>query len=116
MGRLSPGCWRADPGAIGCAFRGATSCLRTSPSEPSGTGKKLGIYELGKSGNLLLTVIAAQVGLDSHKDIEWVPRPTGNAMELFAEGKVDAFSRTPARTTGVARPRDRSGDPQHDPG
>jgi NitT/TauT family transport system substrate-binding protein len=54
-------------------------------------GKKLGIYELGKSGHLLLTVIAAQVGLDPHKDIEWVTSPTGNAMELFAEGKVDAF-------------------------
>ena len=52
-------------------------------------GKKLGIYELGNSGHLLLTVIAAQVGLDPHKDIEWVTSPT--AMELFVEGKVDAF-------------------------
>ena len=77
-------------------------------------GKKLGIFELGKSGHLLLAVIAAQVGLDPHKDIEWVTSPT--AMELFAEGKVDAFLGISARATGAARPQDRSGDPQHDPG
>jgi NitT/TauT family transport system substrate-binding protein len=52
-------------------------------------GKKLGIYQFGKSGHLLLSVIAAQVGLDPHNDIEWVTSPT--AMELFVEGKVDAF-------------------------
>jgi NitT/TauT family transport system substrate-binding protein len=52
-------------------------------------GKKLGIYELGNSGHLLVSVIAAQVGLDPHKDIEWVTSPT--AVELFEEGKVDAF-------------------------
>jgi NitT/TauT family transport system substrate-binding protein len=56
-------------------------------------GKKLGIYQLGKSGHLLLSVIAAQVGLDPHKDIEWVTSPT--AMELFVEGKVDAFLGVP---------------------
>ena len=67
--------------------------MRTSPSEPSAIckGKKLGIYKIGSSGHLLLSVIAAQVGLDPHKDINWVTSPTGNAMELFAEGEVDAF-------------------------
>jgi NitT/TauT family transport system substrate-binding protein len=54
-------------------------------------GKKLGIYKLGDSGHLLLTTIAAQVGLDPHKDINWVTSPTDNAMELFAAGEVDAF-------------------------
>ena len=76
-------------------------------------GKKLGIYELGNSGHLLLTVIAAQVGLDPHKDIEWVTSPT--AMELFAEGKVDAFLAFPPEPQQL-RAQDRSGGPQHDPG
>ena len=31
------------------------------------------------------------VGLDPNEDIEWVVPPDGNAMELFAEGKTDAF-------------------------
>jgi NitT/TauT family transport system substrate-binding protein len=35
--------------------------------------------------------MAAHVGLDPHEDIEWVVPPSGNAMELFAQGEVDAF-------------------------
>jgi NitT/TauT family transport system substrate-binding protein len=66
-------------------------------------GKKLGIYELGNSGHLLLTVIAAQVGLYPHKDIEWVTSPT--AMELFAEGKVDASLGFPPSHSSCARAR-----------
>ncbi len=76
-------------------------------------GKKLGIYKIGSSGHLLLSVIAAQVGLDPNKDIEWVVPPSGNAMELFAAGEVDAFIALSARAAGIARPQDRSRDPQH---
>ena len=55
-------------------------------------GKRVGIaQQLGQSGHLLLTVIAAQVGLDPHKDINWIASPTVSPMELFAEGQVDAF-------------------------
>jgi NitT/TauT family transport system substrate-binding protein len=54
-------------------------------------GKRVGIYELGKSGHLLLSVIAAEVGLDPREDLDWIVPPEGNAMELFADGEVDAF-------------------------
>jgi NitT/TauT family transport system substrate-binding protein len=55
-------------------------------------GKRVGIaQQLGQSGHLLLTVIAAQVGLDPHRDIEWTASPTASPMELFAQGQVDAF-------------------------
>ncbi len=55
-------------------------------------GKKVGIpVKLGSSGHLLLASIAAYVGLDPHTDIDWVSNPTGDFMEPFAEGKVDAF-------------------------
>jgi NitT/TauT family transport system substrate-binding protein len=55
-------------------------------------GKRVGIaQQLGQSGHLLLTVIAAQVGLDPHKDINWIASATVSPMELFAEGQVDAF-------------------------
>jgi NitT/TauT family transport system substrate-binding protein len=42
---------------------------------------------------LLLTLMAAQVGLDPANDIHWVTStdPSFNPLELFAEGKVDAF-------------------------
>ena len=42
---------------------------------------------------LLFKLIAAQVGLDPAKDIDWVSStdPAVNPLELFAQGKIDAF-------------------------
>jgi NitT/TauT family transport system substrate-binding protein len=39
----------------------------------------------------LLRLMVAQVGLDPDKDISWVTDPTVKPLELFAEGKIDAF-------------------------
>jgi NitT/TauT family transport system substrate-binding protein len=57
-----------------------------------------GIAELrGKSVGLrlspedLLTLMAAQVGLDPIKDIHWVTGPSIDPLALFAQGKIDAF-------------------------
>jgi NitT/TauT family transport system substrate-binding protein len=57
-----------------------------------------GIADLkGKSVGLkaapaaLLTLMAAQVGLDPAKDIRWVTDPSLNPLDLFVEGKIDAF-------------------------
>jgi NitT/TauT family transport system substrate-binding protein len=71
-------------------------------------GKKVGIPEsIGSSGHLLLASIAAYVGLDPRKDINWITSLSGNSMEAFAEGGVDvllAFPPEPqelrARKTG----------------
>jgi NitT/TauT family transport system substrate-binding protein len=55
-------------------------------------GKKVGIDVLGSGVHLYLAIMVANVGLDPQKDINWVtPRPTETNMQLFAEGKVDAF-------------------------
>ena len=54
-------------------------------------GKRVGISYLGSSGHMLLAVMVAHVGLDPHKDIDWIASSTESAMELFAKGKVDAF-------------------------
>jgi NitT/TauT family transport system substrate-binding protein len=54
-------------------------------------GKRVGISYLGSSGHMLLAVMVAHVGLDPHKDIDWIASGTESAMELFAQGKVDAF-------------------------
>ena len=42
---------------------------------------------------LLLRLMAAQVGLDPAKDIDWVSStdPAVNPLELFAQGKIDTF-------------------------
>ena len=39
----------------------------------------------------LLTLMAAQVGLDPAKDIRWVTDQSLGPLELFAEGQIDAF-------------------------
>jgi NitT/TauT family transport system substrate-binding protein len=55
-------------------------------------GRKVGIpQEPGSSGHLLLASIAAHVGLDFQRDIAWVSNATGDFLEAFAEGEVDAF-------------------------
>jgi NitT/TauT family transport system substrate-binding protein len=53
-------------------------------------GKSIGLRAT-PSG--LLTLMAAQVGLDPVKDIRWVTGadPTIDPLELFTEGKIDAF-------------------------
>jgi NitT/TauT family transport system substrate-binding protein len=54
-------------------------------------GKSVGIQALGTNNHALLTLLAAQVGLDPVKDIHWVTDPTVKPIERFVEGKIDAF-------------------------
>jgi NitT/TauT family transport system substrate-binding protein len=78
-----------------------TGCYELFAHEPIRTisdlkGKRLGIPEApGSSGHLLLAVIAAQVGLDPHKDINWITTSSGDFLETFVERKVDAFLGSP---------------------
>ncbi len=39
--------------------------------------------------------MAAYVGLDPAREIEWVESPDASAMQLFNEGKIDAFLAVP---------------------
>ena len=45
---------------------------------------------LGSSPHLYLMVMAAHVGLDPIKDINWVTSADPKPIELFADGKIDA--------------------------
>jgi NitT/TauT family transport system substrate-binding protein len=54
-------------------------------------GKSMGVQALGSAGNLLVAMIAAHVGLDPAKDIHWVTDPSVKPIELFVQGKIDAF-------------------------
>ena len=58
--------------------------------------------------------MALNVGLDPHKDIRWVTEPARKSIELFAEGKIDAFIAFFAGTTGAAREKARKGARQYD--
>jgi NitT/TauT family transport system substrate-binding protein len=54
-------------------------------------GKRIAIRRLNYPGHYFVAIMAAQVGLDPQTDIEWVTSSEVNPMELFADGKADAF-------------------------
>jgi NitT/TauT family transport system substrate-binding protein len=76
-------------------------CFELFAHEPIRTirdlkGKRVGIDNLGSGKHRYIAIIAAYVGLDPQKDIEWVEGSAGTPlrlfpMELFAQGKVDVF-------------------------
>lgn len=51
-------------------------------------GKQVGLQA---GSPALLKLMAAQVGLDPEKDFQWVIDPELKPLDLFAEGKIDAF-------------------------
>jgi NitT/TauT family transport system substrate-binding protein len=95
------GAWIAshvDAGEPITALAGVHSgCYELFAHEPIRTisdlkGKRVGIRRPGFSGHMYLVMMAAHVGLDPHKDINWVtPGPSGTPMQLFVEREVDAF-------------------------
>jgi NitT/TauT family transport system substrate-binding protein len=54
-------------------------------------GKSVGTPALRSGPHVFLAAIAAYVGLDPINDINWFASLSPPAMELFAEGKIDAF-------------------------
>jgi NitT/TauT family transport system substrate-binding protein len=51
-------------------------------------GKRVGLQN---GSPALLKLMAAQVGLDPEKDFHWVVDPKVKPLDLFAEGKIEAF-------------------------
>ena len=73
-----------------------TGCFELFAHEPIRTisdlkGKRVGIDFLGAAKHRYVTIMAANIGLNPKEDIEWVAEPDSDPMELFADGKVDAF-------------------------
>jgi NitT/TauT family transport system substrate-binding protein len=60
-------------------------------------GKTIGMEIGGLNPQAFLIAMAAHVGLDPHADIHWVIRtdPLVKPLQLFMDGKVDAFFATP---------------------
>ena len=54
-------------------------------------GKRVGVPALGSAHHLFLSSMAAYVGLDPRKDINWVEHKTVDSAELLAAGKLDAL-------------------------
>ena len=60
-------------------------------------GKRVGVYTRGSPQYVLVSLMAAYIGLDPVNDIEWVIEEQ-NLAEGFAQGKFDAFLGQPPRT------------------
>jgi NitT/TauT family transport system substrate-binding protein len=54
-------------------------------------GKRVAVPELGSAHQLFVASMAAYVGLDPNRDINFVTHPVGASAELLAEEKVDAL-------------------------
>jgi NitT/TauT family transport system substrate-binding protein len=54
-------------------------------------GAKVGVRWVGASEHVLLSIIAASIGLDPAKDVIWVFNEGHDQKELFAAGAIDAF-------------------------
>jgi NitT/TauT family transport system substrate-binding protein len=54
-------------------------------------GKSVGVQALGSTPHVLLSVLAAHLGLDPVKDLHWVTDPSVKPIELFVQGRIDAF-------------------------
>ena len=74
----------------GCLELRANESIRTVADL---RGKRVGVTApLGVSADyLLVSAMAAYVGLDPAKDIVWVANPDVSQVDLFTAGKVDAF-------------------------
>ena len=54
-------------------------------------GRTVGQQGVGSSPHVFISAMASLVGLDPTKDIEWVTSEKVKPIDLFAEGKIDAF-------------------------
>ncbi|MET0632294.1 MAG: ABC transporter substrate-binding protein [Xanthobacteraceae bacterium] len=73
---------------VGCFELLATGRIRSIADLK---GKTVGVPDLGTSPHVFVSTMAAHVGLDPAKDINWVTSPSVAPMELFAAGKIDAW-------------------------
>ena len=54
-------------------------------------GKTVGVPGFGTGPDLLLSLMAAEVGLDPKKDLRWIADPAEKPKDLFIDSKIDAF-------------------------
>ena len=71
-------------------------------------GKKIGVPGLESAHHMFVAVMAAHIGLDPVNDVRWVTSQSPTPVELFADGKIDAFLGFPPepqdlRARGIGR-------------
>jgi NitT/TauT family transport system substrate-binding protein len=54
-------------------------------------GKRVAVTELGSGRHTFFASVLAYVGMDPRTDVQFVPHPAAESMQLFTEGHVDAY-------------------------
>jgi NitT/TauT family transport system substrate-binding protein len=54
-------------------------------------GKSVGVPSFGSPPHMFIALLAAQVGLDPRKDINWIVTGSADPMQLFVDGQIDAL-------------------------
>jgi NitT/TauT family transport system substrate-binding protein len=54
-------------------------------------GRTVGVPGFGTGAELLLSLMAAEVGLDPQKDLHWIGNPKEKPKDLYIADKIDAF-------------------------
>jgi NitT/TauT family transport system substrate-binding protein len=73
---------------VGCFELFGTDRVRTIKDLKGKTVATLGI---GSAQHVFLSAMAAQVGLDPGRDINWIAPPAAETKQMLAEGKIDAY-------------------------
>lgn len=58
-------------------------------------GKTVAVASRGGSQHVFIASMAAYVGIDPRKDINWVTHPPAEAVRLLTEGNIDAYMAAP---------------------
>jgi NitT/TauT family transport system substrate-binding protein len=73
---------------VGCYELFANNSVRTVADLK---GKTVGIQAWGSTPHALVTLLAAEVGLDPARDLRWVTDPEVKPIDRFTDGRIDAF-------------------------
>ena len=77
---------------VGCFELFATEQIRSIRDLK---GKRVAIPALGSSSHVFLASMAAYVGLDPSRDINFITHPADQSVQLLAAGKIDALLNFP---------------------
>ena len=70
--------------------------------------KTFAIPALGSPHHVFLASMAAYVGIDPRKDINWVTHPVADSTRLLVDKKIDARHGLPADFSGAPDKKDRA--------
>jgi NitT/TauT family transport system substrate-binding protein len=73
---------------VGCFDLVATEAVRSIKDLK---GKTVAVFGMESAQHIFLASMLTYVGLDPSKDVTWIVRPSNEAKQLLAEGKIDAF-------------------------